>query len=75
MSSQDLAEMIRFRWMVAGGKDLPFSAGEEVYNAFQRFASGCNKGLRRGSEGITRIRKKQATVNDLERSKQLNLKL
>jgi general secretion pathway protein A len=31
MSQRDLEEMVRFRWMVAGGKELPFVKGDGVY--------------------------------------------
>src|SRR3954464_13760019 len=40
MSSKDLEEMIRFRWMVAGGKDLPFASGDAAYKALYARSKG-----------------------------------
>src|SRR3954447_23595129 len=70
MSSKDLEEMIRFRWMVAGGKDLPFVSGDGVYKALYARSKGlpcdavkmCDEVLRE----LLATERKQETVKDVE---------
>src|SRR5512144_249951 len=40
MSSRDLEEMIRFRWLVAGGKEPPFVKGDGVYKTLYAYSKG-----------------------------------
>ena len=79
MSSDDLEEMIRFRWMVAGGKELPFISGNGVYQMLFAYTKGlprdaikvCDETLRE----LLASERKQATAEDIEAiSQQLNLK-
>src|SRR5512135_1813003 len=78
MSSHELAEMVQFRWMVAGGKALPFVTGDGVYKALFARSKGlprdaikvCDEMLRE----IVASGRRQATVEDIESiAEQLNL--
>ena len=78
MSSKDLEEMIRFRWMVAGGKDMPFVDGDGVYKALYARSKGlprdavkvCDEALRE----LAATDRKQATAKDIDViAEQLNL--
>ena len=40
MSVSKLEEMIRFCWLVAGGKDLPFPEGDGVYKVLYAYSKG-----------------------------------
>src|SRR5947209_7405551 len=40
MSSEDLEETIRFRWMVAGGKEPPFANDDGVYKTLFAYSKG-----------------------------------
>jgi general secretion pathway protein A len=80
MSSQDLAEMIRFRWMVSGGKELPFADGDQVYDTLFAYSKGLPRDAIKVCDEVLRellaSEKKQATAADVEEiAKQLNLKL
>src|SRR4051794_7442611 len=79
MSSQDLAEMIRFRWMVSGGKELPFADGDGVYQTLFAYTKGLPRDAIKVCDEILRellaSERKQATAADIEAiSQQLNLK-
>lgn len=78
MSSQDLAEMIRFRWMVAGGKTVPFATGDGVYKALFTRSKGLPRDAVKLCDEILRellaTQRKQATAADVETiAAQLNL--
>jgi general secretion pathway protein A len=79
MSSNDLAEMIRFRWMVAGGKRLPFVGGEGVYQVLFAYTKGLPRDAIKVCDEVLRellvSDRKEATKEDVETiSLQLNLK-
>lgn len=80
MSATELREMIRFRWMVAGGKEPPFEENPESdsYRALYAFSKGlprdavkvCDEALR---ELLVRGKQK-ATAQDIEKiAQELNL--
>src|SRR4051812_46006300 len=78
MSSKDLEEMIRFRWMVAGGKDLPFASGDGAYKALYARSKGLPRDAVKMCDEVLRellaTQRRQATVKDIELiAKQLNL--
>jgi hypothetical protein len=78
MSSSDLEEMIRFRWMVAGGKDLPFVAGDGVYKALYARSKGLPRDAVKVCDEVLRelvaTERKQGTAKDIETiAEQLNL--
>jgi general secretion pathway protein A len=78
MSSTDLEEMIRFRWMVAGGKGLPFSNGDGVYKALFARSKGLPRDAVKMCDEVLRellaSERKQATAHDIEIiAEQLNL--
>jgi general secretion pathway protein A len=78
MSSQDMEEMIRFRWMVAGGKDLPFASGDGAYKALYARSKGLPRDAVKMCDEILRellaIERKQASAADVELiAQQLNL--
>jgi hypothetical protein len=80
MSSKDLKEMIEFRWMVAGGKALPFVEGDSAYEALFAYSKGLPRDAIKVCDEILRelvaTDRKQATAKDVETiSQQLNLKL
>lgn len=79
MSSADLEEMIRFRWMVAGGKELPFAEGDSVYKTLFAYSKGLPRDAVKVCDEILRellvADRKVATAKDVEEiAKQLNLK-
>lgn len=80
MSSLDLQEMIQFRWMVAGGKQVPFAEEDGVYKAIFSYSKGlprdavkiCDELLRELVVGG----KERATSADVaEIAKQLNVQM
>jgi general secretion pathway protein A len=78
MSSQDMEEMIRFRWMVAGGKDLPFVSGDGAYKTLYARSKGLPRDAVKMCDEILRellaTERKQASVKDVELiAQQLNL--
>jgi general secretion pathway protein A len=80
MSPLDLEEMIQFRWMVAGGKQLPFVQGDGVYKAIFAYSKGLPRDTVKICDELLRElvveNKKQATAEDVaEIAKQLNLQL
>jgi general secretion pathway protein A len=80
MSSDDLAEMIQFRWMVAGGKQPPFESGDGPYKALFAYSKGLPRDAIKVCDEVMRellaTGRKVATAKDVETiSKQLNLKL
>src|SRR3954452_10393232 len=80
MSSKDLEEMIRFRWMVAGGKNLPFAGGEEAYKTLFAYSKGLPRDAIKVCDEVLRellvTQREQASVQDIERiAQELNLKI
>jgi general secretion pathway protein A len=80
MSSRDLEEMIRFRWMVAGGKEPPFVTGDRVYKTLYAYTKGLPRDAVKVCDEVLRellaTQRKQATVADIEAiSQQFNLKI
>jgi general secretion pathway protein A len=80
MSSQDLKEMIRFRWMVAGGKELPFAKGDGVYDALFAHSKGLPRDAVKVCDEVLRellaSDRRQATAKDIELiAEQLNPKV
>jgi general secretion pathway protein A len=78
MSSTDLEEMIRFRWMVAGGKGTPFADGDGVYKALFAWSKGLPRDAVKMCDEVLRellaSERKQATAKDIEViAEQLNL--
>jgi general secretion pathway protein A len=78
MSSTDLEEMIRFRWMVAGGKTMPFVAGDSVYKTLFVRSKGLPRDAVKVCDEVLRelvaSERKQATGKDIEIiADQLNL--
>src|SRR4051794_26768339 len=78
MSSNDLEEMIRFRWMVAGGKAIPFVDGDEAYKALYVRSKGLPRDAVKVCDEVLRMLvvggKKQATAADVEQiANELNL--
>jgi general secretion pathway protein A len=78
MSSSDLEEMIRFRWMVAGGKKLPFAQGDGAYKALYVRSKGLPRDAVKVCDEVLRelvaTERKEATVKDIESiAEQLNL--
>src|SRR3954449_363265 len=78
MSSKDLEEMIRFRWMVAGGKEMPFDDRDGAYKALYARSKGlprdavkiCDELLRE----LVSTQRRQANAEDVEAiAKDLNL--
>src|SRR5215210_6817474 len=70
MSSTDLEEMIRFRWMVAGGKTLPFVEGDSVYKTLFARSKGLPRDAVKVCDEVLRelvaSERKQATAQDIE---------
>jgi len=78
MSPADLEEMIRFRWLVAGGKELPFGTHDGVYKAIFTYSKGLPRDAVKLCDELLRELvvqgKRQATAADVEEiAKQLNL--
>jgi general secretion pathway protein A len=80
MSSQDLEEMIRFRWMVAGGKEPPFVRGDGVYKTLYAYSEGLPRDAVKICDEVLRellaTHRKHATVADIETiAQQFNLRI
>src|SRR5512135_1810195 len=80
MSSKDLEEMVRFRWMVAGGKELPFIKGDGVYKTLYAYTKGLPRDAVKVCDEVLRelqaSGRKHATVADVEAiAQQFNLKI
>jgi general secretion pathway protein A len=80
MSSRDLEEMIRFRWMVAGGKEPPSVTGDRVYKTLYAYTKGLPRDAVKVCDEVLRellaTQRKQATVADIEAiAQQFNLKI
>jgi len=78
MSSTDLEEMIRFRWMVAGGKAMPFVEGDSVYKTLFARSKGLPRDAVKVCDEVLRelvaSERKKATAKDIETiAGQLNL--
>jgi general secretion pathway protein A len=78
MSSKDLEEMIRFRWMVAGGKGMPFVDGDAAYKALYARSKGLPRDAVKVCDEILRMLlvdgRKQATAADVQQiAQELNL--
>jgi type II secretory pathway predicted ATPase ExeA len=78
MSSKDLEEMIRFRWMVAGGKAMPFADGEGAYKALYVRSKGLPRDAVKVCDEVLWMLlvdgKKQATAADVDQiANELNL--
>src|SRR3954449_2241913 len=78
MASTDLEEMIRFRWMVAGGKGMPFADGDGVYKALFARSKGLPRDALKMCDEVLRellaSERNQATAKDIEViAEQLNL--
>jgi general secretion pathway protein A len=81
MSPEELERMIRFRWMVAGGKDMPFSTeGQEIFKTLYAYTKGLPRDTVKVCDELLRDllvkNKKQATATEVEEiAKELNLRL
>jgi general secretion pathway protein A len=82
MSPEELEEMIRFRWMVAGGKEVPFitSDGKNVYKTLYAYTKGLPRETVKVCDELLRDllvkNKKVATAAEVEQiAKELNLRL
>ncbi|GAA5154442.1 hypothetical protein GCM10023321_26260 [Pseudonocardia eucalypti] len=80
MSSDDLEEMLRFRWLVAGGKQLPFEEGDTAYQTLFAYSKGLPRDAIKVCDEVLRelmaTGRKRATAKDVETiAIQLNLKL
>ena len=81
MSPEELAQMIRFRWMVAGGKDMPFTSdGQEIFKTLYAYTKGLPRDTVKVCDELLRDllvkNKKQATASEVEEiAKELNLRL
>src|SRR3954466_4005066 len=80
MSSKDLEEMIRFRWMVAGGKAMPFAGGDDAYKALFAYSKGLPRDAIKVCDEVLRellvTQRGQASVQDVQRiAQELNLKI
>jgi general secretion pathway protein A len=78
-SSDDLEEMIRFRGMVAGGKELPFIDGDGVYQTLFAYTKGLPRDAIKVCDELLRelvvSERRQATTEDVAAiATQLNLK-
>lgn len=81
MSPKELEHMIRFRWMVAGGKELPFSNdGQEIYKTLYAYTKGLPRDTVKVCDELLREllakHKKQASVAEVEQiAKELNMRV
>ncbi len=81
MSPKELEEMIRFRWMVAGGKEIPFTGdGKNVYKTLYAYTKGLPRETVKVCDELLRDllvkNKKVATAAEVEQiAKELNLRL
>jgi len=79
MSSQDMEEMIQFRWMVARGKEVPFAPGVNAYKALYVRSKGLPRDAVKMCDEILRellaTNRKHANAEDVELiAQQLNLR-
>jgi general secretion pathway protein A len=81
MSPEELEQMIRFRWMVAGGKEMPFATdGKEIFKTLYAYTKGLPRDTVKVCDELLRDllvkNKKQATATEVEEiAKELNLRL
>ena len=81
MSPEELEQMIRFRWMVAGGKEVPFASNsKEIYKTLYAYTKGLPRDTVKVCDEVLRYllvnNKKQATVAEVEQiAKELNLRV
>ena len=81
MSPEELEQMIRFRWMVAGGKEPPFSGEtKEIYKTLYAYTKGLPRDTVKVCDELLRDllvkNKKQATASEVEQiAKELNLRV
>jgi general secretion pathway protein A len=81
MSPEELEQMIRFRWMVGGGKDVPFvSNSKEIYKTLYAYTKGLPRDTVKVCDEVLRDllvkNKRQATVAEVEEiAKELNLRV
>jgi len=81
MSPEELEQMIRFRWMVAGGKDIPFALERrEIFKTLYAYTKGLPRDTVKVCDELLRDllvkNKKQATASEVEQiAKELNLRL
>jgi general secretion pathway protein A len=78
MSIDELKHMLQFRWMVAGGKELPFEDGNEVYRVLFAYSKGLPRDAVKVCDEVLRYLtvqgKYQATAAEVEMiAKELNL--
>jgi len=78
MSIDELKGMLQFRWMVAGGKDLPFEDDSEVYRVLFAYSKGLPRDAVKVCDEVLRYLtvqgKYQATAAEVEMiAKELNL--
>ncbi len=71
MSAAELKEMIQFRWMVAGGKQLPFAEDDdEIYRTLYAYSKGLPRDAVKVCDEILRDllvkERRQATAADVE---------
>src|SRR3954468_4144946 len=79
MSSEDMEEMIQFRWMVAGGKEAPFAPGINTYKALYVRSKGLPRDAVKMCDEILRellaTNRKHANAEDVKLiAQQLNLR-
>jgi hypothetical protein len=81
MSPEELEQMIRFRWMVAGGKDIPFSSdSQDLYKTLYAYTKGLPRDTVKVCEEVLRDllvkNKRYATTAEVEQiAKELNLRI
>jgi general secretion pathway protein A len=81
MSPEELEQMIRFRWMVAGGKELPFRDEErEIYKTLYAYTKGLPRDTVKVCDELLRDllskNKKQAGAQEVEQiARELNLRV
>ena len=81
MSPEELEQMINFRWMVAGGKEMPFSGEtKEIYKTLYAYTKGLPRDTVKVCDEVLRElvakNKKQATVEEVAQiAKELNLRI
>jgi general secretion pathway protein A len=78
MSSEDMEEMIRFRWLVAGGKEMPLAEGDDAYKSLYARSKGLPRDAVKICDEILRelmaTDRRHATAEDVEViAKDLNL--
>src|SRR5512144_498261 len=78
MSERDLEEMVRFRWLVAGGKELPFVKGNGAYKNLYAYTKGLPRDAVKVCDEVLRelqaSGRRQATIAEVEAlAQQFNL--